>query len=529
MILQLVFRVHICQFTNSKNTVCLCEMVKNMKRFVMCVLSVLFVGACMILPLAAMDTHERMTKKKYSQAYHNEEQTEAVSTRIRRPRVASSVTRLSTSADHVDCLREGISSATRSILMTSYGVNDEAFVNAGLYPLLSEARTRGVNVYVYNIDSKDIEPKVSRFFDQQGIRYDVAFTHAKLFAVDECIVAIGSYSWLARENTWENATLRLSGRECADLVPLLWKDLKYYRHLQFGNARHIEEYEDDSQNYDVDTWNINRSTTLSYIHTLESHQEFIAEVFKSARRKIIMCSPFVSYYPDYQEDFTHKMLNKALRKNVHVYFVCRSDDRQLERLRHYLRDVLVSPFMHLVTMPSIHLKTVVADDELIAEGSFNWLSASRDEESEAHNHEVTFVLDGEGAAEAIRNFYASLVGQEITRMSSRANIAVQAEQLAPVFSEKKQDTSVLTRSQRVSASPAPRHTNGQTCVWKISEKGNSYSTIHAGVMDQKSHHIVIIKGKADSYSAVVDSKRIKTWHRTEEEAKKAALDSITTL
>lgn len=500
-----------------------------MKRFVMCVLSVLFVGACMILPLTAMDTHERMTKKSYSQAYHNEEQTEVVSTRIRRPRVAPSVTRLSTINDHVDCLRDGVSSATRSILITSYGVNDEAFVRADLYSLLSAARTRGVNVYIYNIDSKDIDPKASHFFDQQGIRYDAAFTHAKLFAVDERMVAIGSYSWLAKENTWENATLRISGRECADLVPLLWKDLKYYRHLQFGNIRHIEEYEDDSQNYDVDTWGIDSSTTLNYIHTLESHQAFIAEIFKTAQHKIIMCSPFISYSPDYQEDFTHKMLNKALRKNVHVHFVCRAGDPQLDRLRYYLRDALESPFMHLATIPNIHLKTVVVDAELIAEGSFNWLSASRDEESDAHNHEVTLVLDGEGATEAIHNFYISPVGQEITRMSSRTTIAVQAESSLSAAVELRQDATVLTNSQSVSVLTAQRHRHEAVCVWSISEKGNPYTTISAGVIDQKSHHIVIIKGKAYSYTALVDRKKLKTWHCTEEEAKKAAVDSITIL
>lgn len=491
-------------------------------------LSIVFIGTWMILPLTAKDTHELISKRTCSQIYPDQEHAEFSSTRTRKSRVVSSITRLSTCANHVDCLREGISSATRTILITSYGVNDEAFVNAGLYPLLSEARTRGVNVYIYNIDSKDIDSKISSFFDQQGIRYDAAFTHAKLFAVDECMVAIGSYSWLAKENTWENATLSLSGRECMDLVPLLWKDLKYYRNLQFGNVRHVEEYEDDSQNYDVDTWSIGGSTTLSYIHTLNAHQEFIAEIFKSARRKIIMCSPFISNYPDYQEDFTHKMLNKALRKKVHVYFVCRLDDPKLDRLRHYLRDILTSPFMHLVTMPSIHLKTVIVDDELIAEGSFNWLSASRDEESDAHNHEVTFVLDGEGAAEAIRNFYVSPVGQEITRMSSRPSIAVQAVRSIPVYSETKQGVSLVTRSQRVSASLASGHTSKETCVWKISEKGNPYSTIPAGVIDQKSHHIVIIKGKSDSYSALVDSKKLKTWYRTEEEAKKAAVDSIVT-
>ena len=500
-----------------------------MKRFVMCVLSVLFVGACLILPLTAMDTHERITKKKYNQAYHNEEQTEVVSTRIRRSRVTSSVTRLSTSANHVDCLRDGISSATRSILITSYGVNDEAFVNAGLYPLLSEARTRGVNIYIYNIDSKDIDPKASHFFDQQGIRYDAAFTHAKLFAVDECMVAIGSYSWLAKENTWENATLRISGRECADLVPLLWKDLKYYRHLQFGNVRHVEEYEDDSQNYDIDTWEMDRSTTLSYIHTLESHQAFIAGIFKTAQHKIILCSPFISYSPDYQKDFTHKMLNKALRKNVHVYFVCRAGDPQLDRLRYYLRDVLESPFMHLVTSPNIHLKTVVVDDELIAEGSFNWLSASRDAESDAHNHEVTLVLDGMGATEAIHNFYISPVGQEIMRMSSRTIIAVQAESQLSATVGLRQEATILTNSQSVSVATAQQYNHAATCVWKISEKGNTYTTISAGVIDEKSHHIVIIKSKINSYSALVDSKKLNTWHRTEEEAKKAAFDRIVPL
>ncbi len=493
----------------------------------MCALSILFVGAWIISSVAAMDTHERITKRTCNQIGSDQEH--VASMRIRRPRVASRVTRLSTINDHVDCLRDGISSATRSILITSYGVNDEAFVRGDLYSLLSGARTRGVNVYIYNIDSKDIDPKTSHFFDQQGIRYDAAFTHAKLFAVDERMVAIGSYSWLAKENTWENATLRLSGRECADLVPLLWKDLKYYRHLQFGNVSHIEEYEDDSQNYDVDTWEIDRSTTLNYIHTLESHQAFIAEIFKTAQHKIILCSPFISYYPDYQEDFTHKMLNKALHKNVHIYFVCRSDDPQLDRFRHYLRDSLVSPFMHLVTMSSIHLKTVIVDDELIAEGSFNWLSASRDEESDAHNHEVTLVLDGEGAIEAIHNFYASPVGQEITRMSPRATIAVQAESSLSAAVELRQDVTVLTNSQIGSVATAKRHNHDVACVWKISEKGNSYSTIPAGVIDQRSHHIVIIKSKTNSYSALVDSKKLNTWHRTEEEAKKAAHDSIAPL
>ena len=33
----------------------------------------------------------------------------------------------------------------------------------------------------------------------------------------------------------------------------------------------------------------------------------------------------------------------------------------------------------LLNVDSFHLKTLIVDDELIAEGSFNWLSASRNE------------------------------------------------------------------------------------------------------------------------------------------------------
>lgn len=479
------------------------------------------------VPSFAVDRHEPKLKRTYETHCCGEERGAAAPLHVsNRQRKSSDIRRISTPNDHVTCLKDGIARATRSILMTSYGVSDEAFVSGNLYPLLRAATERGVNVYIYNSDSKEIDPTVSLFFTQHSIRYAATFTHAKILAVDQSMVAIGSYSWLAKENTWDNATLCLSGRECKDLVPLLWEDLKHYRHLQFGNMQHIEEYEDDSDNDEADRWNIDRSTTLDYIHSLALHQAFIAEVFKSAEQKIIFCSPFISYTTDYQEDFTKRMLNKVLHKNIHVYFVCRTDDPQLPRLRTYLGDVLESSFMHMITLPNIHQKTVIVDDEMIAEGSFNWFSASRDEESDTHNHEVTLVLDGAGSREAIHDFYDSRIGQAIIRASSHQRMSLPArhESSAGSRTRDRQDPHSYVQQSGSSSSRTPSHPVAPTIDWNVSAKGNPYATLSKGIIDQDTHHVVVVRNQDNTYLLCRDHVTLRKKYATQDEAKRGVFD-----
>lgn len=474
------------------------------------------------LEACASELSEKSAKRTY-QTYKEQKTTdrEEFFEANHKRRTASEVIRLSTPNDHISYLQKGIATARNCILITSYGVHDEALTNGNLYTLLDEARRRGVRIYVYNIDSKVINHKVSQFLNQTGIKYAGTYTHAKLFVVDECMAAIGSYSWFAKENTWDNATLCLSGRECRDLIPLIWKDLKYYRNLQFDNIDHIEDYEEDSRNYEIETWNLGRSTTLSYIHSLESHQEFIEEVFNSAQQKIIFCSPFISSHTDYQEDFNKTVLKNTLKKKVHLYFVCRTEDPNLDRLRGYSDDILTSPFMHLVALSDIHLKTVLVDDELIAEGSFNWFSACRDEENDAHNHEVTLVLDGDRAKDCIRDFYASSVGQEIMRVSSGYE-RVDQRPATTLMS-----TSLETASSsHIRVSITQKLPNSQHVDWQVSAKGNLYCNIPQGMVDQQSHHIVVIKRQNNSYSAIIDQVKLEKWYGTIEEAKIAAFNTL---
>ncbi len=60
------------------------EIFKNMKKIVMRMLGIVFVGAWMICSIAAKDTHERITKRTYNQLYSDQERADVLSTRTPR-------------------------------------------------------------------------------------------------------------------------------------------------------------------------------------------------------------------------------------------------------------------------------------------------------------------------------------------------------------------------------------------------------------------------------------------------------------
>lgn len=334
--------------------------------------------------------------------------------REERENVDYKIERISKSDNHIKHLKHGILKATRSIFITSYGVDDEFLERENLYRLLAGAASRGVKIYIYNGALKPASSNLLSFFNQHPlINYDTTFTHSKIFAVDKNMVSVGSYNWLANDNSWEDASLCLSGTPCSDLISLLWRDLKHYRNYQFENIHGIAEYENNFQNDHIYPYKLDPSTDLAYIHSLKSHRNFIKNILQNASYKIVFCVPFINKDSGYQKDFTKRLLNQALRRNVSIYFICRQNDPNFLEFKHYLGDLLNSELMHFITMPNIHLKTVLVDDQLITEGSFNWLSASRDENSCFHNHEVTLALGGSASKKLIQDFYKSPIGKRL--------------------------------------------------------------------------------------------------------------------
>ena len=55
----------------------------------------------------------------------------------------------------------------------------------------------------------------------------------------------------------------------------------------------------------------------------------------------------------------------------------------------------------MIVYKGIHNKTICVDDKLLIEGSFNWLSSVRDENSPYCRKETSVMLQGEGVNEMI--------------------------------------------------------------------------------------------------------------------------------
>jgi hypothetical protein len=126
----------------------------------------------------------------------------------------------------------------------------------------------------------------------------------------------------------------------------------------------------------------------------------------TAKKRVIFCSPYISSKCNYQLDFSKELIKETLDRKVFVFFICRKEDYGLFGFREHIKDFLNnSTYIHLsnlificfsnylcknaiVEFPEIHFKTMIVDEDKISEGSFNWLSASRELYSEHHNHEV---------------------------------------------------------------------------------------------------------------------------------------------
>jgi phosphatidylserine/phosphatidylglycerophosphate/cardiolipin synthase-like enzyme len=322
------------------------------------------------------------------------------------------VTRITTFDEHLRVLRSAFQEAHRSVLICSFSIHHDMLERNGIYALMLAARARGVRIYIYCGDrQQSLDQRVASFFTANNISYAQTYTHSKILAVDKRWVATGSFNWLAMaNNSCEEGSFVCRDEMCKDFIEEFWKYIKHYRSLQFGTARF--RFEDDPNTDSTLIYDMKNGSEVSYLPTLNQQCGFFQHCFDSARQRLIICSPFISSARWYEEDMDLATLQKTVRRNVDIYFVCRSDATSLADFRLYLASVN-SPRIHLVTVDNFHLKTIIMDDDLIAEGSFNWLSATRDDESDYHNHEQTLSVQGRQALPLIEHFFQSRTGRAV--------------------------------------------------------------------------------------------------------------------
>jgi phosphatidylserine/phosphatidylglycerophosphate/cardiolipin synthase-like enzyme len=345
------------------------------------------------------------------------------------------VTRLTTYEGHISFLEKAFELAKHSILVTNYGDLYHSLVDTRLFQtLIPAARKRGVKIYFrynYNDEKKDrkfdpIPLKIEKYFDEHRVDADDTSTHAKIIAVDKQFVAIGSFNWLTELTSSyrsTNSSIVYRGEEATPLIDHIWKVLVYYRNKQFmdfnyANYRRAYSFKRNPFNDDsFETVLDDQGSKLTYVPILEEHRRHVLDLFEKAKERIIILSPFIAKDPlsTYQRDFTRRLLSTVLQNNINVCFVClpmhwNKLDTSLDALSKTYSNLKV------ISCENFHAKTIIVDNDIIAEGSFNWLSAVRDETDDYHNHEATLICEGVKATKFITDFNQTKLGQDIIKL-----------------------------------------------------------------------------------------------------------------
>ncbi len=130
-----------------------------------------------------------------------------------------------------------------------------------------------------------------------------------------------------------------------------------------------------------------RYTEVDRLSTLEAHREILRRAIQTARRRVVIVSPFL-FLTALESDNLIPLIREAVERGVEVVVYT---DHYLGKEHGLWREdtlkarrALVENHVSLRILKGIHNKSLAVDDCLLVEGSFNWLSANRDKEKARH-------------------------------------------------------------------------------------------------------------------------------------------------
>lgn len=153
-----------------------------------------------------------------------------------------------------------------------------------------------------------------------------------------------------------------------------------------------------------------KPNTVNRIDTLEQHRKTLEKCFKIAQKELIIFSPFISIKA-IEDDNVISLINEATNRGVKVTILT---DKHLDKIRNKLKEnselgrkAITNTKANLIVVNGIHNKTICVDDNLIIEGSFNWLSATRDSNSPYFRNETSVIMQGNKVKEDIEKIRTS--------------------------------------------------------------------------------------------------------------------------
>ena len=158
----------------------------------------------------------------------------------------------------------------------------------------------------------------------------------------------------------------------------------------------------DNEVVDVESaQHLKRTPGVRRIATLEDHRGTLRRALEQGRERILIISPFLRINA-VEADGVASAVAAAKARGARVCIVFSRDlsppEKQATRLA---VEALEQAGAEVKAAHRMHSKTLAVDQRWIAEGSFNWLSALRDEQHPHQRHEATFVYEGPEAQDFI--------------------------------------------------------------------------------------------------------------------------------
>jgi hypothetical protein len=152
--------------------------------------------------------------------------------------------------------------------------------------------------------------------------------------------------------------------------------------------------------------------SVERIDTLERHTQLLRQAIEEAQKRLLIISPYLSVHA-LEADGIPDLLKQAIRRGVKVTVYYDPSMNKTESGQFYPRvqaalEALTQTSAELRAVSPVHNKTLAVDDIWIAEGSFNWLSASRQRNGIYQRQETSIIYRGSHAASFIDQAWSSM-------------------------------------------------------------------------------------------------------------------------
>lgn len=158
-----------------------------------------------------------------------------------------------------------------------------------------------------------------------------------------------------------------------------------------------------------------RYSRVDRLSTLDAHVTLLRQAFQTARNRVLLVSPFISSNAILNDGLL-TVIAEAVVRGVEVvvytdYCLDRDVTGNLRPEAEKGRQLLIDNHVRLVVLKGIHNKTLVIDNRLLSEGSFNWLSASRNRNTS--RYECSILLHAPSAGSFIADLEEGLAQIEV--------------------------------------------------------------------------------------------------------------------